>query len=413
MHKNTSSVSRLEEFRLLDKPMDVRHSAVERNVYFKNYSGVHLAIKDRQNIGFSVPHAQPVSADMSAYGSLVVTIVYNLNVEVKHDVSKPYCDDSESSYDKGLRDALLTELNRPRPGNGLLGSGRHGTASVSYAITLDEIDRLGGAVYIPALDLLVFRVGDSSDQTVLSRYDHPYSTGGSNRQFVSAVNRALKGNGIRSTDDSESIDGCLIYAVMLVDNDKRIDSRYVNINGDVRKLKARTDPELESGYYTYWSIPVTDDKLDYRTERYHFKLDELGHEQGFYRTYDEAQYHGNPEAARKQEFLEKEAKLKEEEYKLKNRKLELEKEKLELTQKLESQRINYEARLEEIRRHTTEQTEKIKTQEEEIRQRRKEEHERRSYARKDFNDTIKFVAVAVTTISSLAYAFAKVNGGGK
>lgn len=407
MRKDASSVSHLEEFKLLEKPMDVRHSAVERSVYYKNYSGLSLAIKDRQNIGFILPPSQPSGAEAAYFGSLIVTIVYKLNAEVKHDVAVPFCDDGESFYDQELRDRLLTELNKPRTGNGILGSGRHGTTSVSYAIKTDEIDRLGGSVYIPALDMLVFRVGDYNDQTALSHYDHPYSAGGKNRQFVSAVNHSLRGNGIRSTDSIQTLDGCLIYAVMLVDNEQRIDSRYVNINGDVRRIKSRTDPELESGYYTYWSIPITDERMDYRTERYHFKLDELGTEQGFYRTYDEAQYHGNPEAVRKQELLDREAKLKEEEYKLRNRKLELEKEKMELTQELERERVIYETKLEEARRRTTEQTEKIKTQEEEIRQRQKEEQERRSYARKDFNDTIKFLAVAITTVGSLAYAFAK------
>lgn len=402
MGKSQRTARHLETSHLMDVVPDIAKSVLDKSVYYYNATGAGIVVKDRSDIGHSLPAISSFKCEH--YGSLVVTVEYRFRGGVNSNIEKPYSEDYESTYDQQLRQKLHADLLRPDVGG--FGTRQENRARVSYEITLESIERLGGAIYIPKLDLLVYTTDNHLNQLSFNRYHHPYSDAGNNRRFAMTVDEALRGNAMSRSKGV--IDDCTIYAVRLVDNTQKTNARYVNIHNEVYRIKAVQDEHVESGLYVYRSIPVTDGVDDYRTESYSKTLEEIDKETSdLYKTREEASYHGDPERSQKRAIEEKSREFTIREQELKNKKLMFENEKLELQRAHDKEKLQFEKELDQYKNDNARKTEEIKRMEEQARQRQKEEHERRAYQRKDFNDTLKFVTVFVTTVGSLAYAYTK------
>lgn len=405
MSLNDGSVRLIEDVEI--QPVSVSTGrSIEIGMDVVNLTGFNIVVKDRRNIGYWVPTEHNRHVD--GFGFLYVVTTYNFTDSVNPDIQKPFCEtgkeQGESQYDETLRSLLYRDYHNPQNGTGPFTTGSGGRARVEYKIPVTEIEG-GGAVYVPKLDLLFYTAPyNTKDQTVFEKHNHPYSEAGKNRRFVDQVNGEIN-------VDGKDLTNSFVFAMKIVDNNKTIGERFINVHNDVYRIKAVTDDTLESGLYVYRSVPAN--RRDRRSERYNLPLDVLTKEEGFYNTIEEAKTFGDPKRLRDEELerLKHNTLREQEEYKQKKTKLDAEK--AETIHKFDMEKLKLEQETAQLKRENEEQAEKIKTQQEEIRQRNKEEAERRSYQRKDFNDTLKFITVVVTTVGSLAFAFAKASKGGK
>lgn len=411
-YKSPRAVSvRVARIKAADVNRNTRHSPVDINIAYRNYTTTPITCVLRNGFGFQIP---PESRP--GQGEFVVSVTYSLWKSVKTDVHHILNEvNDESSHEMKAIAAALQHGSRSY-------DGQRTVFTVDFAVTGDELRRNGGTLYLRDLDLLVSVLESPHIPT------HPYHPRTLTRDL------AEEDPGINDT----TLFG---YHVRIVDNEGAFGDHYINLNGEVFRIPACRDHDRENGVYLVSSHPVSGDHPPPPPRVEHLTFEEATKKLRLYRTYADACVFGDALAERERELKELALVQKREEQELKNHRVKLENERLVKELELESQKAAFDERRrsweelksiqEEERRQRqeahklrelelAERAARLKAEREELdhlRQleslRRKDHYEDRSYRRKDFGEFLKYIPVATTAIATLYVAYLKAKGNNK
>jgi hypothetical protein len=299
--------------------------------------------------------------------------------EVKLDVDRVLSavDEHASAELKAMREAYSVEVK--------VNSYRGATIVLDYPLTLEQLQTYGGTIYFSELDIVV------SLLPLEEMPAHPCSEEGRKSQIIagSPVDHGGVGFG---------------YAVEIVDNHARYGDRFLNIGGNVYKVKTKKDLERRDGVYIISNYAASG-QLGKAGVRVTFcAFDKAQEDLGLYKTYDEALHLGDLSTARKTELLTMEHEL------VKNK------------QEAAAEKTRYEREIlaaqHEVKRMEQENTRlAARTQmlEHDLgleRQRLKDYFDAKAYQRKDSSEALKILPSIILGIGALVVALRSLFSGG-
>jgi hypothetical protein len=262
---------------------------------------------------------------------------------------------------------------------------RGATIVLDYPLTLEQLQTYGGTIYFSELDIVVSLLPPEEMPA------HPYSEEGRRSQVIagSPIDHGGVGFG---------------YAVEIVDNHERYGDRFLNIGGNVYKVKTKKDLERRDGVYII-SNYAANGQLGKPGVRVTFcAFDKAQEDLGLYKTYDEAMHLGDLSTARKQELLTMEHELVKSKQEAAAEKVRFDR---ELTaaqhevKRIEQENTRLAARNQMLEHDLTME-----------RQRLKDFFDARAYQRKDSSEALKILPSIILGIGALVVALRSLFSGG-
>lgn len=167
--------------------------------------------------------------------------------------------------------------------------------SVEYRIKLEDFQQNGGVLYVPAFDLTL-----SIHAPDVPIY-HPFSVQGSRSQLEKTTFGSKRSRGAS-------------YQIRIIDNQERYGDRFVNLNGEVFKIRAEKASDLVDGVYLMGSSPAVGNVAGKKARTVYFSFLEAGEKLRLYTTYADAVTLGSPELLLKTKEEERKQKLKDIEF---------------------------------------------------------------------------------------------------
>lgn len=355
------------------------HPQLNTQLEVTNTLGVTICVKDRTGAAFIVPSITGTQKrQLSIRKSYDTASTVNVDTRDITDVG-PLHDEDELLIKQLTRETIVRRKNQ---------------AILDYALTIADLKSRGGVLYIPTLDLQI-SLND------VEAPPHPYSAKGRSEAMVSG---------------KERLDG-LHYSVLIVDPSGRFGARYANIAGRVYRVPTiKVDPEgrLHEGVWVIASAESSGEVEHNELRSRCYTFEEADQALHLYKTHVDAETLGNPDDVYRREMQANAHRLKLEEAELRDRRMVLENDRIDL----ERRRLEDEKLLEQTRRELEREREQqkrwqqerefqydqslaeMRTRENLIKQQtliEREEYERRSLARKDSSELIKYVPLVVAT----------------
>ena len=323
---------------------------------YQNFTSTDLALVSRDGHPIKLPR-EPRSqlGGNWRYGKLIITLEYvirNNGIELDPQGQLQY-EGQDRADIQSLRQAFRNSQSSYT--NGI-------RFRICYSVSEQHLKDKGGLVYLTDLDLTVsfWSTWHAHHATI----NHPYTD--------SFIRKRLL------TDDVD-INSMkrLAFTMFIVSNNGDVDSKYINIAGQVYRIPVIQDIRFRDGVYVCHDRPGTAQGAPPEGKR--LTLDEAKEQYRIFDTYDQAKVEGDPDTANKKRL---------EEQKLKNQEqaAELERLKQERQQK-EEELAQMKQRMEE---------EKAKREEEMARQ--KQEREERSLRRRETSELVRYTPAIVTGI---------------
>ncbi|WP_257292813.1 hypothetical protein [Endozoicomonas sp. ONNA1] len=248
---------------------------------------------------------------------------------------------------------------------------------IEHRVPRKDVEQRGGVSYIVDLDILISLA--SADITP----HHPYSSEGVQRNLIendSEVNAAEK----------------FAYSLYLVDNEGKVNDKFINFNGDVYRVSPYPNETLTTGVYVLNSGVTggleSKGPLDVVRSEYWDHDPDNPDAKGIilYNSYDEAKALGSV-------YEQRDRELKDESQRLELRKQELNSAKLEQEKslQLEKDRLERDKQKREEAYRDLEHHRKMQAMED------KYYYESRSMRRKDSSDTLKNIPLILSSVVSL------------
>ena len=252
----------------------------------------------------------------------------------------------------------------------------HGAVfKLEYSVTREQIAKAGGVMYIPDLDIIV------SMKTYEDTPPHPYSDTGKRLGMVIDAEDSLDDHGFG-------------FMVHVVDNAKRFDKLYMNVNRMVYPLVPVEDSSLRDGVYVV--APHTTEDIVIQGGRrclyYPFNFDRLK-EISVYRTMAEAESLGDDVTQRKAALAE------------------LEHATSVIKFEMQEQRTKHEKEMQSLNAELERRTLRLKTVEQELEMQRlvkKDTYEERSQTRKDSGEVLKILPAIIIGVGAALAAIKKI-----
>lgn len=360
---------------------------------FVNTLGQTVYITDRTGAVFIVP-SNGASTKRQLHIRKSYDTLPNVNVDVR--------DLTDVDVVAGDEELLAKQLD-----NRSSGRTRQRTV-VDYTLALNDLRTMGGVLYLPNLDVQVSILSD--EQTP----PHPFSTRGRRDRATAAMTGEKDASGFH-------------YRIKIIDPHNSFGPRFININGQVYRIPTTVpDPDgiLHDGVWVLSSVAAVGDVEQRVKDARYYSFEEAEKALGLYRTKVEAETLGNPEDIYRREQQEFSHRLKMEEAELRNKRTLLDNERVDL----ERRRMEEERVLEDTRRELERERDaqkrwiqdrefrfsllehEYRTREQLLKQEslyQKEGYERRSLARKDRSEVVKYVPVIIAAIGGLIAAYQK------
>lgn len=177
--------------------------------------------------------------------------------------------------------------------------------TIDFTITMEDLRRNGGSVYVPWLDVVV------STASIQAAPAHPES--------MVVKRQQLLGSGYLNAPQSG-----MHYQVKIVDRAGVFGDRYVNINGDVFRVPVVSQSSYQDGVYLISTHPSpTGEQFTYPRADY-YRFDVADKRLGLYRTAVDAETLGDPQTAYKRELDGRSHQLKLDEHEMRKEKGRLE-----------------------------------------------------------------------------------------
>lgn len=246
----------------------------------------------------------------------------------------------------------------------------HGNLLQNYDVILDKSIagkriRMNQSLYIHEADLVI------QDETSCAGTIHPFSEQGVHER------------GIMDFAENKKASGVLLE---LIDNENKINMRYIYVAKKVMMIPTHRDPQRASGVYC---TRIDHDRYDTALETEFYTYEQAEEKLGLHRTEEEAISGGDPELLIR--IAEDTARREFAEFKLK-----ADREKLEAEQRIRLLQDELDER--KMRRNE---------QYEDKRQRRDDYYEDRSHARKDNSEFWKLTTAAMVTLLTVVVAVQK------
>lgn len=265
---------------------------------------------------------------------------------------------------------------------------------LTYAVARSRFEKAGSSIYLEELDIVICRDTDEA-QTL-----HPAS---------------VEGHAMALREEQRHLG--FVFNVRINDTTQQYGDRFINLAGQVYRVIATVDKTVPDGVYV--QAPSATDQ--FVTEQRHYTFDKADQELPLFRTAADAMVLGDVAESRKRENEEYQFTLKRQyqeaelEHKqrlmemdkdmamLKQEKAELEMEHVRLTFKLKEDNLLLEKALKEAdAEHAREKLEREREM-----SRLKEHYERRSAARKDWSEFVKWLPTIVAAVAIVYVNYAK------
>lgn len=339
-----------------------------RSVYYFNHCREELVIGERAGFQRIISPLHNIH-----FRGLVVKVCYETSSNVKTDFH-------DLAYSKNENDLILADaLGSPSSGTGL------NVVNMYYVFDEEELfDEEGKTVYIKELDIVIGRVRDASTMAM-----HPYFSEGMYGHYVDSLPKQI--------NNSSGVNFALI------DSTKTMRERFINFNGIIIKVTAQHDSEMSDGLYIY-ADSVANGELDSKQLYNHYTIEEMETKLSatVFNSYEKAVHQGSPQHTREVEKLKAELKLEAKKLAAKESEIEFKEQELERSRKKEK----FDEELESLRK-----------EKELLRQQKlfevKDNYERRSYERKDSNESLKTIGAIIGAVGTLGLLYKKVVMDGK
>lgn len=387
MIKNTSDgvvgtyVRPLKPSEIMINNYDITQAYVCKETRYFNSTKYDLTVVDRTGVITHIPRFNG-----NTNGTFTLRVTWSVRKAFVDDFLKnmegyQYLNNEELNY-------LMQSVINQRSTYGDI------NAVLDYEIKETEFTEHRQSIYVTNQDVVITTI--SPDKTPA----HPFS------QTTVKHNNKIKGD----FDDTDNATIKLVY----VDNSGKRGARYVNLCGQIQKLTPKVDINSTDGIYIY----TRQKKMDSPSEHYMVKtmvsIDDAEKVLGIYKTYEEAQYGGDPKNGVKLRILESENSLTLAKNELANKSLEVEK--LIADSKIQEQQ--YKMLLADYQRTT----ELLKTSEENKKilqaqilldkkhavDLQKQEYEVKNAWRKDVSDIIKFTVPVILAVAGAVTAIVKI-----
>ena len=260
--------------------------------------------------------------------------------------------------------------------------------TVDYPVTLQELEALGGSIYIYDADVFI------SDKNINDCQPHPYSEDG----------RKL---GLAAAAPADLNSANFVFCIDLIDNEGVLGSRFMNINGEVYRIQSKRDSSRRSGAYLTTNRPSKGEHTTNDVIVQYYQYDEETLENiGLYGSYSAALTQGDLVSARKEEILrlEHESSLLKINYQRLKQEYETEVANRQKEQSLwEIERDKHKREIEDARAREEHLLAMQKLRE-------KEKYEERSMQRKDDSEVLKYIPTVMVGIGALVIALKSVFG---
>ena len=251
--------------------------AVTNKTSYYNYLSVPVVIVERSGFRFVV-HPN-VSENVSQQGFIVRVdkTIRSVNIgEIKKELLK--VNDSINDELNILRDSLI-ESNYSNVLDGL-------NVPIDTVFTMDDFKNNNQCLYCDKRDIIV------SLKNIDEASAHPASIDTVDGEELMLV----KHNDINTND--------LAIRLEIVDNNDYIGDRYTYALGEVRTIKAKKDPNRQSGFYYHSIVKNFLNKSNCVTKLEVLNVDEADTKLGLFKTKIDAQEAGDLKEARKKENLD-------------------------------------------------------------------------------------------------------------
>lgn len=343
-------------------------SPVEYRVSYVNNTYRDVTIAWRSGFSFVIPACESTRFGDTFILRMEISLAPWVRIDVEQLLSH-IRDDSNAEL-KAMKEAIEIQASKSRHGGTML--------TIDYPVTLDQLEKYGGAVYYSEIDQVVSIL--PSNKTPL----HPYSDRGRTAYPEDA-------HGSRTVG--------FVYNLEIIDNSGRIGNRFVNINGQVYPLQPRRDYGRRDGVYVRTNGHADDNENPTTTNR-RVCFETAKKELNVWPTHEEALTLGDPANANNKKAAELEVQLQQMKIQAGIIKHNHELEKLERDREFrisEDARNLQQAELARLRENTSHSLEmrRIET---------KDRYEERSYIRKDGSEVIKALPSAIVGLGAIAMA---------
>lgn len=357
----------------LNRRYDGKDGPVEISVNYLNETSRGIVVSLRNGLKFYV--AQP--RKLGGSGQFIVRVCLKVQEMGRRDLDQIL----EDVVGKGQVTETLRRIKELHDEQTAIKNFGPATIVLDYGLSLEQLMKYGGRVYLADNDIAVSMTEDLDDAI-----PHPYSTTG--RDYAMAKKAPV---------DLDRPN--FAFCVEIVDNQGWLGDRFVNINNDIYRIRAKEDPTRKDGVYVLTSGQVNNaigptQPVDIR----HYPLDRAKmKELGLYETQTEAMTLGDEAGARKRELMEKDHELS-----IIKRDGQIAKEKHDremATITAERDRWQHEATIREGDLKTArERNEHLAALQ---RMERKDEFEERSMQRKDSSEWLKALPIIIVGLASI------------
>lgn len=267
--------------------------------------------------------------------------------------------------------------------------------TLDHFITLDQVDTVGGNLYLSNLDLVI--------STLFPEHvaPHPYSDEGARNYLLSfdkEINNATQFG----------------YTIKIFDPDGEYGERFININNTIYKIPVSTERSIPKGVYIINSGSVQSNAGITKPVSKHYTFDEADEALKLYQSVEQARTLGDEYAQKEKELKEQTLKIKEKEQSLKEQRQAKDFEYDEQKRELERRVAEEEARRKESEHQLAQQQLKYKEQLQQIEHERsirmmgtKDYYDHRAYERKDSSEIVKFIPAIITGGLAIFVAMSK------
>jgi hypothetical protein len=244
---------------------------------FEIVSTMRAAIFWRNSLGLTVIEAP--AASPSAAEGFYVNITYEFEQGVKID-ARELINELRVPENSAVRKELYAALQNleSKPAWGVQRNFKY-----TLGISRQELDDANGVVYLRDLDLVV------GYERYCAEALHPYTNAGVLSMLSDTVDRSEKG---------------FFQRYLLVDNNQRGGSRWINTWFGVYELKPISDPQLEDGVYV-----IVKDQSHAEPQTTHLKMEDAVQQLGLYVSRLEAETFGRPDKLFEAELKQHEREL--------------------------------------------------------------------------------------------------------
>jgi len=339
---------------------------------FFNGLAESVTVVGREGVPFAI---NPMRIEYS--NNFLVRFSFTYNRSVKIDIER--LSNAKCETSRALRDAI-------RHGSVKEGAFGKMVATITYAVSKEQLKAGGGSLYLTNLDIVV--------STMQGHYvpRHPHNLDGIRNYLV-------------GREETINTVGSFGYAIQIVDNEGIYGKRYININKEIYEISPIVDRERLSGVYHAKTAPIGDNGVVPPPIAMLFTFEEAEQYLGFFKTIEEARILGDISEEQRRELEERALQLKRDLAEFNAAKLNQERALDEQKRTFELERLQEEevrrTRESEWKRQETEQSIRMMRLKEEIGAlehrrsmeslNRKDHYEERSYSRKDSTELFKWI----------------------